>query len=574
MRLLIDPRDGDVEDDASSPGGRSLLALAGSLVAEISPAKLALAFTSLILLPGVLIGVTPLAVSGWVTTLSGQVASAAGLLAVPVVLAVAALGWLGGRPLLRAAERSFWSLTALAVQPGYALFREALRHGVERALTGGMRPRQLTAARAATAAVAGLVVSLLAVAVLVLVWPATRWLGTAADLTTPLRLVEPALANTLAILSGYLAVAALGWGLADATMPQPHDLDADDPPRAGAATWRVAHLSDLHAVGGDYEFRLESGRRGPRGNDRMHAALARAAAEHAARPLELVLVSGDMTDAGRSTEWGAFLDALAAHPELTRRMLILPGNHDLNVIDRANPARLELPGSARQHLRRLRTLSAMAAVQGERVHLIDPRDGRLGPTLSERLAVDDDIIREFATTGTRPPRGRLARLWYDAFPMVLPPEAPDGLGVVLLDSNAETHFSFTNALGLVTASQARRLAALPVTWPHARWIVALHHHVVEYPRPAATAAGRIGTVLINGSWFVRRLQPLARTLVVMHGHRHIDWIGTCGGVRLLSAPSPVMAARDEDARFRIHTLQAGRNGRLDLCASEQVWLAA
>ena len=51
------------------------------------------------------------------------------------------------------------------------------------------------------------------------------------------------------------------------------------------------------------------------------------------------------TDAGRSAEWAEFLDAIAPHPELAESMLILPGNHDLNIVDRANPARLDLPTS-------------------------------------------------------------------------------------------------------------------------------------------------------------------------------------------------------------------------------------
>ena len=59
-----------------------------------------------------------------------------------------------------------------------------------------------------------------------------------------------------------------------------------------------------------------------------------------------------MTDAGRSAEWAEFLDIVAAHPELASRMLILPGNHDLNIVDRANPARLDLPFSPAKTLRR------------------------------------------------------------------------------------------------------------------------------------------------------------------------------------------------------------------------------
>lgn len=57
---LIDPRRGDVEDDVSSPKQRSLLAIAGSLLAEISLPKLIFAWTFSILLPALLLGLAPL----------------------------------------------------------------------------------------------------------------------------------------------------------------------------------------------------------------------------------------------------------------------------------------------------------------------------------------------------------------------------------------------------------------------------------------------------------------------------------------------------------------------------------
>ena len=41
--------------------------------------------------------------------------------------------------------------------------------------------------------------------------------------------------------------------------------------------------------------------------------------------------------------------------------------------------------------------------------------------------------------------------------VVLAHERDDGLGILLLDSNADTHFSFTNALGLITTDQVRAL---------------------------------------------------------------------------------------------------------------------
>ena len=52
MKPLVDPRLGDVEDDASSTTRRSLLGIAGGLLAEISLLKLAVAWLLLIVLPG------------------------------------------------------------------------------------------------------------------------------------------------------------------------------------------------------------------------------------------------------------------------------------------------------------------------------------------------------------------------------------------------------------------------------------------------------------------------------------------------------------------------------------------
>ena len=135
MIPLIDPRLGDVEDDASSTKQRSLLGIAGSLLAEISLPKLVLAWALLIVLPAVLLGLAPLIVSGWLATLSRKIAAPlSGTWPLLVLILVLALGWIGGRRLFRAVEQGFWSLNSLAVQPGYALCREALRHLAENLL--------------------------------------------------------------------------------------------------------------------------------------------------------------------------------------------------------------------------------------------------------------------------------------------------------------------------------------------------------------------------------------------------------------------------------------------------------
>ncbi|WP_371826809.1 metallophosphoesterase [Microvirga sp. VF16] len=568
--MLIDPRLGDAEDDIASTNSRSLVAIGGRLLAEISLPKLFLAWIMLIGLPAILLGLAPLVILGWATTISAQVATAlAGFWSLLILGGLLILAWIGGKPVLRAAEQSFWSLNALAVQPIYALFREGLRHIIGK-LGPDLRPRRHTHLYAIAAVGGGILVSALSFWFVTLAWPASRWVGEAGDVLTPHQLIVPALANAVVIVGCYVMGAALVWAIADAALGRPADLMVFSDMPSEARSWRVAHLSDLHAVGEQYGFRIESGRIGPQGNERMRRVFDRLEALHTEHPLDLVLITGDMTDAGRSAEWAEFMDIVAVYPGLAERTLILPGNHDVNVVDRANPARLELPTSPGKRLRQLRTLSAIEALHGDRIFCFDSEAGRLGPTLTERLAPYRDDIEAFADTGGIRQSLRLAQIWDDVFPLILPPKTDDGIGAVLLNSNAEAHFSFTNALGIISVLQAQDLISAMERYPHAGWIVALHHHLVEYPTPAKAFSERVGTALINGSWFVRQLRPFAERLVVFHGHRHTEWIGQCGGVRIVSASSPVMnPVQSGSVSFFVHTLAVG-GGELKLAAPERV----
>lgn len=575
MVPILDPRDGDIEDDASSTKRRSLLRLAGNMLAEISLPKLAVVWLLLIGIPGLLLGGTPLLASVWMTTvLSKAFAAFAGIWSLLALILLVALGWIGGRQMLQLVESSFWSLSALAVQPAYVLCREGFRHIVEALLAGRMGPPGRARARAGSAAASGLTICCLAVGVIAVAWPATRWLGSMADLAAPALLLHAVLANAVVLISAYLAAAALVWGMADATMAQPADHPGFAIAKPGLRAWRIAHLSDLHTVGERYGFRIESGRSGPRGNARLDLVLARLNEVHATEPLDVVLITGDLTDAGRSAEWAEFMSALTAYPRLAERVVALPGNHDVNVVDRASPARMEWPASPTKRLRRLRMLSALEVLQGTRLRVVDRGSGRLGDTLTEVLGPHAAAMAAFADTGSPRLWQSLSNLWLTVFPLVMAPKAEDGLGVIVLDLNAETHFSFTNALGLVTAAQMRGLRAIVRHYPRAYWIVALHHHVIEYPQPASAFFERVGTALINGTWFVRGLRQLTDRAVIMHGHRHIDWIGHCAGLPIISAPSPVMAPRGEpDPYFYVHTLVPSGTGPIGLLPPQRVGLS-
>jgi Calcineurin-like phosphoesterase len=571
-RPILDPRNGDAEDDVSSPKQKSLLAIAGSLLAEISLTKLLLAWIASIVLPAAILGFAPLIVTAWVNGVFSRMLELYGYGAALVLLAIVAAGWFGWRPLFRVAEANFWALNALGVQPGYALCREAIRHLAERSL-GPRTGVGLARMRARSCAAAGILLAVAAALVASVAWPYTRWIGSTADLAVPHHLIAPTLANAIVIMSAYLAAASLVWGFADASMDQPLDLEAFDPAPSEGRVWRVAHLSDIHIVGERYGFRIESGRGGPRGNKRVRRVMARLEAEHAARPLHLILITGDMTDAGRSGEWAEFFDILAGHPSLAERTLVLPGNHDVNVVDRANPARLDLPFSPAKTLRKMRALSAMAAFGADHLHVMKDGASEPGRTLAAALASQREAIEVFADQGGLRLSNGLARFWDELFPLILPPAEDDGLGVAILNSNADTNFSFTNALGMIPVGQARKLMAALDHYPSARWIVGLHHHLIEYPMPVRKFSERIGTALVNGSWFQRVLKPYAKRIVVMHGHRHVDWIGACGRLKVVSAPSPVMAPDSKPTHFYIHAAGAAPDGSVALMRPTRIDLA-
>jgi len=565
---LVDPRRGDIEDDFASPEQKSLLAIAGRLLAEISLPKLLFSWVMSLLLPAMLLGLAPLIVTAWFAKASAHILALTEFGAALVLVAIVALGWLGWRPLWRMAEDNFWSLNALIVQPGYVFGSELLRHLAEQTFARRWTDIQRARLRATSSAAAGMIMCAGGIAIAVLVWPSSRWIGAVGDVAILHRIIVPTLANAVVLVSAYLAITALLWGFADATMDQPLDLAVFDVAASPRRSFRIAHLSDLHVVGERYGFRIESGRGGPRGNDRLFRALARLASIHATDPVDLVLVSGDMTDAGLATEWAEFFDAIANYPALVARMIVLPGNHDLNIVDRKNPARLDLPFSPGKRLRQIRTLSAMAAVQGDRVR-VPQGQGKPWPTLNEAVKPYCQRIAEFARQGGLRLSVDLERVFHDQFPMIVIPQEADGLGVAILNSNAESHFSFTNALGFIPVEQARRLFKSVARFPRASWIIALHHHLMEYPMPVGFSE-RVGTALINGSWFVRNLKPFAARTVVMHGHRHIDWIGSCGALKIVSAPSPVMGSTDDaSTHFHIHTLVAATDG-IRLLAPERV----
>jgi hypothetical protein len=167
----------------------------------------------------------------------------------------------------------------------------------------------------------------------------------------------------------------------------------------------------------------------------------------------------------------------------------------------------------------------------------------------------------------------MAKTWEAIFPLVEPAPDAGGYGLILLDSNAQSHFSLTNALGVVNPSQLRALKSVLRNSVGRSWIVLLHHAIVEYPVVSMRLRDRIGLALVNAPDIVATIAPYAARVLVFHGHRHKDWIGTCGEVVLCSAPSAALGSDEHEGfegQFHIHELILTASGGILLGATQHV----
>src|SRR5262249_8112000 len=128
--------------------------------------------------------------------------------------------------------------------------------------------------------------------------------------------------------------------------------------------------------------------------------------------------------------------------------------------------------------------------------------------------------------------------------------------------NARSHFSLTNALGVINRAQLKALRAILRNNPQHAWMILLHHQVVEYPAVSINLMDRIGLALVNAADVLSAIAPHAARCAILHGQRHWDWIGVSGGVVLCSAPSVTMGSQGEGkyrGSFHVHefALNAG-----------------
>jgi 3',5'-cyclic AMP phosphodiesterase CpdA len=572
---IWDLRRGDDDDNHTNPHGRGLRSLVFSVALEFNYLKAPIGFLVLFVAPALLIGIVPSIAIAYARLLGQGAALAGGSpIVTPVVfLVLAALAFRLGRPLVTAAWNNFWHLHYSLVLPIFVVVRELLRAALEQFRGRLITAEQLDQGRRVCAIIAALLFASggLVLAVIVEVSFHLQLVDIVHVRWRPL--VLAALGNAAVILGLSAAIESLYWIWRELSLKGVVLDWMPSPPAPQTSIVRIAHLSDLHIVGERYGYRMEAGTDGPRGNRPLRSALRKLGAIHKSAPLDRVLMTGDITDAGTRAEWAEFIDLLRGCPELRGRLSLVPGNHDVNIIDRANPGRLDLPWSAGQSLRKLRVVLALDTLAGDRSHLVDRASGVVGPSLTDflRQGRRAELLRELAARGTLRGRREISKVWEAIFPLVELP-APGALyGVILLNSNAQSHFALTNAIGIVGPSQLKALRLILRNSRHP-WLILLHHQVVEYPSASVSLRERIGLALINAPDLVAVLAPHARRIIVLHGHRHRDWIGVCGNLVLCSAPSTSLGTDGNDkyrGSFHIHQLSATTGG-LQLIATERV----
>jgi 3',5'-cyclic AMP phosphodiesterase CpdA len=569
-------RRGDNDDNRTNPHRGGLRKVLLSAALEFNYVKAAIGFLVLIVAPALLVGIAPSLAITFGRLKFGTAVSAghnpiAALLVVGLLAAWAL--WIG-RPLVAKAIENFWHLHYTLVFPVFVTSRELLRSAAEW-LPVARSPEAVERGRRFGTMVGALLFAGGGIALATTVELSAGLQLVDVERVRPWAVLRAALGNAAVFLGAGMAVESLYWVWRDLRFSCPvFDWTPSTPPDHGR-TGRVAHLSDLHFVGERYGYRMESGTDGPRGNRCIRRALHRLSAIQAAAPIDRILVTGDVTDAGTRAEWAEFLDLLRRFPELRERLSFVPGNHDLNIVDRHNPGRFDLPWSAGQSLRRLRMVVALDAFQGERAHLVDRSSGAIGPSLREFLSKGDraERLRSLARDGASQGRREMSKVWDAIFPLVELPPDTGGYGLILLNSNARSHFALTNAIGVVNPAQLRALRLVLRANPDRAWMILLHHPVVEYPRVSIPLTDRIGLALVNAPDVLAAIAPHAERCVVLHGHRHYDWIGISRSVTLCSAPSVTMGSQGEAkyrGSFHIHEFSCDGAGRIRLTDTERV----
>src|SRR5262245_41720305 len=304
---IWDLRRGDAGDNRTSRVGRGWRHLVVTALLDFNYLSASIAFVLLIVAPALVVGLVPAIVvaSGWQKLESASLIASHPVASITWLAVLVPLAIRFGKPVVLRAVDSFWHLHYTLVFPLFVALRELISAGAERLPVKAMTAEVLFRRRRFGTVVATILLAggAVALAASVTFSGVSRYISTRGMDVQALAIVG--VRNAVFILAVSTVAASLFWFWHEINSDLFRDWTPDPTPSTAAAAVRIAHLSDLHLVGERYGYRMESGTSGPRGNGRIRRALRKLEAIHSATPLDRVLVTGDITDAGTRAEWVA-----------------------------------------------------------------------------------------------------------------------------------------------------------------------------------------------------------------------------------------------------------------------------
>lgn len=327
----------------------------------------------------------------------------------------------------------------------------------------------------------------------------------------------------------------------------------------------IAHLSDLHVTEGPRVRIVE--RAEPGGNVTLGRLLETPEVEDA----DVILVTGDVTDRGTAVAWRAFLDAVADR-DLTDRVVLVPGNHDLSIVEKIDRGRLRRAFRADrfgvvQLANLLKFCEAFLETGGGRSGFVLTEKGDDVEPFEDAWRRAERLVRPIIAELPGKPAPQLVfgrGFWASRrrvrayqrrideardtllalFPIAVKVPARDAVVLVLNSCTAISRHPVTNALGHVGRAQYRRLERLARFFAQRTKIVALHHHVVrrfeERGRSFVSRVMAKFTVLGDAHPLVRFCRAHGVRAVV-NGHRHLSYgLRLPNGTVLMAAPSSTL----------------------------------
>ncbi|CAE6872507.1 3',5'-cyclic adenosine monophosphate phosphodiesterase CpdA [Paraburkholderia aspalathi] len=317
---------------------------------------------------------------------------------------------------------------------------------------------------------------------------------------------------------------------------------------------RILHASDLHITDGQDVPLTE-------GSQHISDALVSSvllALKRDSEDCAAVLLTGDITDRGSGKSWTRFLDACPV--DLKNKMILVPGNHDLNLQQGRFPTRAERLDSFGRRMRQIRAMCSMAEVMGGRAYLIDRRTRRC-ISLSEYVDRQRAAL-EAHIDGTLRARRPMTMIWEEMFPLVALIKGTR-VGVVILDTVKPASINVTNAIGAVPAEAidaCNELMAQMSTLCDS-FVFAIHHHVaMPYAKKWWSRVQNAFLVFQNAVQLVDMLSKRGEPTIVFHGHRHVAYTGKVQDteINIVASPSATVGAhaRPGEGSWRLVELQA------------------